>query len=310
MSAVPPDLERDLHAYVDGMLDDDPVRREAVEARIAECAPAAAMARAYLAQNAALRAAYGARILEPVPRYLSDILDGPARPVRRRAAAAAAMFAVAAVAGFTGWTVGHLAAPDRWSADSFIRTTYDYYARAGGRPEKLARTVVDKPLNWRSGRLSLSFRAPDLTSLGYALVATDSVEVGGVRAVRLRYAKADGSGGAFSLFLRPRWGGQKTEGVQVIRQGDVSLAGWLDGPLAATVAGRLPRKQVDRVAIAIRRAMRRHDVAPAALRPAAPKRHEASLATDNAADGTPVSDTSLSTLGGADAGSANIISSN
>lgn len=272
---LPPDLERDLQAYVDGFLEDDPERRRLVEEKIAASPEAADVVRVWREQNEALRQAYDPWILEPVPARLRAVLDKPSSSsaVRNRIAAALALIMVA---GAAGWTVGHFGRTDQWLADGLVDQAYDHYTGVSGATGGAAHRDAALPMNWLSERLSLTFRAPDLSAQGYGLVESGTVMLGDSRAVRLKYAQRDGGGGGFSLFLRPRWA-EGESGLRILREGDVSLAAWLDGPLAATIASRVPPERFGELAAAVRRAMRRPESGAPTLEPRGPQRQEAVL---------------------------------
>jgi hypothetical protein len=70
--------------------------------------------------------------------------------------------------------------------------------------------------------------------------------------VRLEYAAPDGRG--FSLFLRGRWEDSDPD-LRVANRDGVSMAYWLDGPLASAVVSRLAPDEARRVAEHVRRMM-------------------------------------------------------
>src|SRR5690606_39402342 len=98
--------ELDLLAYADGLLDGDPAHKALVERALGNEPVARARADAYRAQTAALRSAYGGRLMEPVPHRLQAALRGPSRRASGRHVNAAAMVALAMAAGGVGWMLG------------------------------------------------------------------------------------------------------------------------------------------------------------------------------------------------------------
>lgn len=244
----------DLLAYVDGLLDDDPARKAAIEELLGSSPADAARVHAWQAQNAALRRRYGDRIHEPVPdRLYTALAHTPGRRIRRAARiAAVALLTAGATAG--GWFIGQREQPGDWSAQVFLQHSYDDYVTRGSdaATARLADAGDGEPMHWLTERISLSLRAPDLTSLGFSLAGKQTVSVGGDQMVRLTYSAADGT--SFALFLRPRWD-DPDDRIRVTRQNAVSLAYWVDGPLASAIAARLPRSRTLEIADAVRRAM-------------------------------------------------------
>lgn len=286
---LPPDLERDLHAYVDGMFDHDPVRRRSVEDCIARSAGAAAAVLAYREQNAALRNAYDGRIAEPVPDRLTAALALPPRSVS--VARVAAVAAIAVAASTAGWIAGQYSVPERRQAADFAESVGRFYA---GEPVTNAPGIVgpatangmDQPMSLLPGRFSVSLQVPDLREHGYVLIGNEKVSIAGNDGVRLSYAEAGGTEEAFSLLLRPRWD-EDFNGVRILRDRDISVAAWLDGPFAIAVTGRLRQENVGALAASVREAMHRPDAISPALMPEIPARHEAALSNGIGAEQLP-----------------------
>lgn len=275
-----PDLERDLHAYVDGMFDHDPLRRRSVEERIEQSSGAAAAVLAYREQNAALHNAYDGRLAEPVPERLSAALALPAAR-RVSASALAAVVTIAVGASTAGWLLGQYSAPERRQAAIFAENVSRFYAgepaaHASGPVGQATANAVDRPMSRLPGHFSVSLQVPDLREHGYVLIGNEKVSIAGNDGVRLSYAESGGTDEAFSLLLRPRWD-EDFSGVRILRDRDISVAAWLDGPFAIAVTGRLRQENVGALAASVREAMHRPDAISPALVPETPARHEAAL---------------------------------
>lgn len=255
----------DIMAYADGLLDDDPARRGEIERRLRASPELAARAEAYCGQAAALRRAYGARAHEPVPERLYAALEHRPQRFERRIAGIAAMLALILGAGVTGWMLGRGAYPVPGSTTDrdFVARSYQDYMIRSDEPG-MTRTGQAEPLNWLSQEVSLTLRAPDLTGQGYSLVDKAAIEHNGKRMVRLGYAGEDGRD--FTLFLHPRWQEQDRE-MHLTREGDVSLAYWLDGPFASVIASRLPPEETLAVSRAVKKALNDPDAARPTLEP-------------------------------------------
>ncbi len=233
----------DLLALADGLLETDPVRRAEVEAAIAASPAEFARLRDYRAQTQALRSAYGGRISEPVPERLQAALEGGDgghwRPLLRIAAGVAL----------------------RALVDQSYR---QFAARAPDEPGDAITLAAtgQRPLGWLEDDVSIRLRAPDLSSERFALVDKQAHRDGDEQIIRLDYAAPDGR--AFSLFIAPRWEDRAAPIREAERDG-VALAYWHDGPLASSIATRLPKAEAREIAQAVRRAMKRELIAPPPL---------------------------------------------
>lgn len=250
------DDERDLLALADGQLDDDPAFKATLEARLRRDPQLWARARAYAAQNAALRAAYDGRLGDPVPPRLLDALEPKPRPIARGALRAATVALALMVVGTGGWMLGERSGPDR-TMETLLSRSFAYFAAERTRerePLAIEAAVSEgRPLGWLRNEVEIRIRVPDLSALGFALVDKRAIRFGpDDQVVRLDYAAADGT--AFSLFLAPRWDNRPDTIVETERDG-VSSAHWVEGPLATTVLSRLPPAETRRIAEMARRAM-------------------------------------------------------
>ncbi|MEQ8319759.1 MAG: hypothetical protein RH946_05805 [Rhodospirillales bacterium] len=251
------EIDLELMAYIDGLLNEAPLRKRAVERRIADDPALAELVRTIRAQNNALRDAYAGMLLDaPVPERLTRALETPDRLPASLFPKLAAVAAIVILAAGGGWYAGYdTSADDERIATQFLEQSYQRFVETESLSVGDAASVsTDMPVNWLSNRLSLRLQAPDLQSKGYAIVGQETVKVGDVQMVRLVYAAANGE--TFSLFLRPRWESGHRE-VRVVTENDVSLAVWLDGPLAATLAGKLPRERLNELVGIVRDTM--HD---------------------------------------------------
>lgn len=264
--------ELDLLAYADGLLDDDPGRKATVEETLRADPAAMARAEAFRQQSEALRAAYGWRLAEPVPERLTAMLERPASVRHGTALRVAAVVLLTVGAGTTGWMLGQGDEDEGWSAATLIERSYaQFVAESPGgvfsgdiEPTIGAKVGDVRPLGWLAEEVSIRLKAPDLTDTGFTLVDKQAVAVDGEQIVRLDYAGPEGSG--FSLFLAPRWEARE-RGIAQAERGGVSMAYWLDGPLASTVVARMPAAETRALAEAVRRAMHADGNGPAVIEP-------------------------------------------
>jgi anti-sigma factor RsiW len=240
--------EFDLLAFADGLLDADTARKAGVEQRLLSRPENVARVQAYRAQAEALRRAFDKHLLEPVPdRLLNVLTTRPERRNRRMARAAALVLAIA-VASTSGWLIGRSDHETQWSSQIFLQQSYKQYVdSAVGAQVEPAGSF--EPLGWLSEEVSLTLRLPDIAHLGYRVVDKRTVNDGRYQLVRIVYAATDGR--SFSLFLRPRWDERRHQ-LQIQTERDVSLAYWMDGPVASAIASTLPPAEIKVIAEAIR----------------------------------------------------------
>ena len=259
--------ELDLLAYADGLLDADPAHKAVVEKALRSDPAARARADASRAQTDALRAAYGGRLVEPVPDRLRAALQRPSRPAIGRYVNAAALVALTVAAGGVGWMLGESAGPTGAGEPGLQRFGAGIHARfvsGAGTEDPQSTPVVPTALDWLSDEISIRLKAPDLSLIGYRLSANEAVSIGNERLVQLDYAGPQGR--SFSLFLAPRWKAGTGEIAQDERNG-IAMAYWEDGPLASTIVARTSAGEMQHLAEAVRSALRADGETPALVEP-------------------------------------------
>ena len=163
----------DMHGWADGQL--PPERRLAFEQAMARDPGLAARATDIQLQNAWLRDGLDALLDEPLPQRLIDAARGKAgrRPSRRwlvQAATAAAMLVVGIA---TGWyardaMLEHAGTPTTFARQAAL--THALYAADANRPVEIWAAEEKRLVTWLTKRLGFPVHAPDLNSVGYALV--------------------------------------------------------------------------------------------------------------------------------------------
>jgi anti-sigma factor RsiW len=255
--------EIDLLAYADGRLDADPQRKAEVEAYLREHPVEAARVRVQIEQNAQIRARFAQVLDEPVPSRLKAVVEPhvAAKGIRRVArldVAACLMLAV----GTVGWWLGAtMYRPSTQVQDFLHQAAFTYRLEAAGGATVPA-SIDASHLDWFSKQIASELQPPDLSKYGYHLVDQHLMtRDGGRHAVRLIFANPQGH--SIDLVREMRWQEEGSPELRVMKNGDVTVAYWLDGPLIYGLVGQLGRDRLLELAGAVRRSSRMlQDAAP------------------------------------------------
>ncbi len=169
-----PISDADIHAYVDRQL--GPERLPAMEDALARDPALAARVAELRRQNAALRDAFDPWLAEAVPERLLAGAAGPRLGARRWPRWLGTSLAAAAclVVGVgVGWFGRDLSLQNDGTPTTFTRQAalvHALYATDVNRPVEIWATEEARLVRWLSRRLGFQVRAPDLNSLGFALV--------------------------------------------------------------------------------------------------------------------------------------------
>jgi len=168
-----PVTDADVNAYVDGQL--APARAPAVEEAIARDPALAARVAELRRQNAALHDAFDTWLGEaPPPRLLAATARDPARGRWPRWLGASVAAAASLVVGLgLGWCGRDAMLQRDGTPTSFTRQAalvHALYANDKNRPVEIWAAEEQRLVRWLSRRLGFQVRAPDLNSLGFALV--------------------------------------------------------------------------------------------------------------------------------------------
>jgi anti-sigma factor RsiW len=257
--------ELELLQYADGHFDDDPLAKAGLESKFQQHPELAAKAHDYRAQTEALRLAFVRLAQEPIPDQHLAVLNRPCGSSNRSLALSATFVLMAMTGLLAGWVLGYGHRAEERPGQNFARLSLEDYLTTTSVAK--IKSPNGKPLNWLSQEMSLRFRVPDLTDIGYSLVDQRTVNEADDRMVRLTYAASDGR--QFSLFLKPRWDERK-RALELSTKRNVSLAFWLEGPLASAIASRLPPQQTLAIAKRIQNSLLDLTIAHPTLQPIAP----------------------------------------
>ncbi|ABS64768.1 putative transmembrane anti-sigma factor [Parvibaculum lavamentivorans DS-1] len=224
-------LKAGLHAYADGMLDDDPALRAAVEARLASDPAARQEVEDWQAINAAIRASLPPMHTLP-PRLANAFGPGRGRKPRYRVmAAASAMAAMLALGFFTGQHAGDVRGSGPEMAAGLPA---DVVAAMSEERGLTARPVADAAMAGMDAaraeriglpRLEMLRAAPDLSGAGFGLKHFSRMAAGdGQPMLRATYVNADGEEVELLVMAMPS--------REVAPAGDGGRVFWSDGHLA------------------------------------------------------------------------------
>ena len=165
--------EADVHAYVDGRL--SAARAAGIDEALANDPELAARVAAMRAQNAALRDAFDLVLAEPIPeRLLAAAVPPHPRAQRSGSLLQAAIAAATLIVGIgLGWFARDALIEHEGTPTSFARQAafaHALYASDINRPVEIWAAEEKRLVNWLTKRLGFQVHAPDLSSVGYALV--------------------------------------------------------------------------------------------------------------------------------------------
>jgi len=256
MSATPhPISDADLHAYADGQL--APERQEQVEALLATDPELAARVGSIRAQSAALRDALDPMLGEPVPAALLAAATPPASGafVRRWIGPAFAAAASLVMGVALGWLARDTLIERSGTPTTFARQAafaHALYAADARRPVEVWANEEKSLVSWLTKRLGFKVHAPDLGSLGYALVGGRLVAGNENPTALFMYENAEKQ--RLSLQVRRQSAaGRKTGGTgetafRYAIENGVGVFYWVDDDCGYAISGGLDRAQLLTVA--------------------------------------------------------------
>lgn len=251
MNERPPVSEEQLHAYVDGLLDD--AERQRVAAFLAGNPEASEMVLDWQAQNDGLRAAF-APYEKSGPSDIRLVAGDPRnrpRPHRRLAlaAAATALFVLGGVAGHYGPVL--LSEPEITLAYTDIlpresKNAFLVYAGEVRHPVEVYANEEAHLATWLGKRLSVAdLKVPNLQSLGYRLVGGRLLPVAGKAGAMFMYE--DATGGRLTVIVGRNPDNQTTS-FRFASSGDLETFYWIDDGLGYAVTGEVSRAALQKVA--------------------------------------------------------------
>lgn len=237
----------DLNAYVDGELPE--ARRAEVAAWVAANPDAAGAVAAYRAQNQALQAAFNPVLQEPVPARLREAARPKVWRIWARHAAIAALY-IAVGVGF-GWFGAQRLIPKPMPPEvagfgERAAVAHAVYAPEVRHPVEVAADEQAHLVAWLSKRLGTPLKAPVLTGAGYELVGGRLLPDSHSPAAQFMYQ--DGQGKRITVYVRVDDAKNTETAFRWLKEGNVMVCFWIDGPIGYALAGELDRKEMYRLA--------------------------------------------------------------
>ena len=248
MSKGSPPSENDLHAYVDGGLDED--RRAEVERWLAENPEAAAEVADWQRQNDLIRAAFAAEAPDAAD---AAQVAAVARAYRRwwlpvsagtAAAAAVTLFLLGAGAGVVGTLALAPSAAGPEGLPAAARANYLIYTREVRHAVEVGADDEAHLVSWLGKRIGSEFSAPDLSADGFHLVGGRLVPFRDTPGALLMYE--DGSGQRLTLLMGRNEDNAQT-GFRFDEAGPVQTFYWIDGPVGYALSGEIDRARLERI---------------------------------------------------------------
>jgi len=242
---MPTNLDDDLQAYADGQL--APERVPAFEQALARDPSLAGRVAQIRAQNDWLRAGLDGVMDEPVPQHLIDAARPPAARSRvpRWFGAAAASVALLAIGIAGGWfardaVLAHDGTPTTFARQAAL--THALYAADVNRPVEVWAPEEKRLVAWLTKRLGFAVRAPDLNSVGYALVGGRLVAGNEQPTALFMYENAAKQ--RLTLQARKQPAGTSETAFRYAIEDGVGVYYWIDDQCGYALSGSLDRAQL------------------------------------------------------------------
>lgn len=246
MASSDPVTKAELHAYVDGGLDD--ARRAAVAAHIAADPDAAERVAAYEAQNTALHMLFDPALYEPMPPRLKPPMRRGMQYLFRAAAAVVLLLA----GGVAGWYVHDQFRPATREALAVARqaaVAHAVFTPQKRHPVEVTANEEAHLVKWLSNVLGRPLHAPQLSGLGFALVGGRLLSAPEGPAAQFMYE--DTHGRRITLYMVTEGASEGTAAFRYVAEGKVGVFYWIESSLGYAVSAEMPRPELMGVARAV-----------------------------------------------------------
>ncbi|MBX3589636.1 MAG: anti-sigma factor [Burkholderiaceae bacterium] len=274
------DDRNDMHAWADGRLDGERLRR--FEARLDGDDALRAEAQAWRRQAQALKALGSETLDEPVPQHLVDAALGAtpdSRPGEGATGAGAwragdprvwlAAAALAALAWSVGWmSHARFAAPAaqlaQAGAPAFVRdalAAHVVYTPEVRHPVEVAAAQHEHLVQWLSKRLGATLTVPSLDALGWSLVGGRLLP--GADGARAQFMYQDATGARLTLYVADAGPQSGDTAFRFDRDGRIAAFYWIDGRFGYALSAQTDRATLLALAEEVYRQLSRASPPPA-----------------------------------------------
>ena len=235
----------DLSAFADRQL--SPERAAQVESRVAEEPALAARVAAIRRQNAVLRDAFDPWLAEPLPRELiAAATTSRSAHARSRRSWPLLVAAASLVVGLAvGWLMRGEMLQREGTPVTFARQaalTHAIYATDANRPVEVWANEEDRLVRWLSKRLNFALHAPNLNSVGFALVGGRLVAGNERPGALFMYENADKQ--RVSLLVRKDAENSRETAFRYAQEDGVGVFYWIDDSCGYALSGNLDKAQL------------------------------------------------------------------
>jgi len=243
MTSPTPIPDTELSAYADGRLAPD--RAAAVEAALLRDPEAAAHVASIRGQNRALTDALDPWLAESIPERLLDAARPPAWHAAPWWKPAFALAATLVLGAGAGWYAREASLSRQGTPTTFAREAafaHAIYTAEPRRPVEVWANEEASLVTWLTRRTGVKVQAPDLNSVGFALVGGRLVAGNEKPTALIMYENADKK----RLTLQWRKTGPETTDTafRYVVENGVSIFYWVDEHCAYALSGNLDRAQL------------------------------------------------------------------
>ncbi|TPJ37165.1 anti-sigma factor [Mesorhizobium sp. B2-8-3] len=248
-----PVTEDDLHAYIDGRLDE--TRRAEVAAYLERHPDVDRRFASYSGQRGTLRSALDRVIEEPIPTHLNLRHMIASRRRNRgsswRLAAAAVLFLFAGGSG--GWYMHEMVTPPREGVAALAREAFESYATYASdriRPVELRADNIAQLVDWAAERMGRKPVLPDLSQSGYRLMGGRVISTPHGAGLMLMY---DNDHGMRLVMLTRPMAVDQARTMTPLSDGKVDGWSWASSGMGYSLVGSLPSEALHPLADDVRR---------------------------------------------------------
>ena len=240
MTALIELIEEDLHAYVDGELDND--RIPEVELWLSNHPEDAAKVHAYKLQNIHMHSLYDRMLNEPLPILIEKTLSKNRNSFEPKSwMKVAAAIVLVVLAGISGWGLHGLQSEQPATEQNFVKQALDahvvFVSGGDGIKETAIGTGIDR-VGMYSRHLQYPLRVPNLAKAGFKLTGGRLLTNKGVTAAQLMYKSR--SHRMITLYVQGGFS-KKDMTFRFVAENNMVAFYWSDGPLGYALTGSMER---------------------------------------------------------------------